>query len=174
MNWDVHKHLSEMHLELKSLLMDKGVQQPLMVGIHTGGAWIAEHLHQKLDLNTPLGLLDITFYRDDFSHIGLHPRVQPSSLPLSVDDRHIILVDDVLYTGRTIRAALNELFDYGRPASVMLVVLVEREGRELPIQASISGLSVDLKGRQHIKLCGPDPMQLKLVDIAEERRPNRL
>jgi pyrimidine operon attenuation protein/uracil phosphoribosyltransferase len=173
-NWDVHKLLSEIHLELKSLLKDRGVQQPLMVGIHTGGAWIAEYLHQKLDLKTPLGLLDITFYRDDFSCIGLHPRVQPSSLPLSVTDRHIILVDDVLYTGRTIRAALNELFDYGRPASVILVVLVEREGRELPIKASISGLSVDLKGRQHIKLCGPDPMQLKIIDIPEERRPERL
>ncbi len=162
---DANDLLARMHQELDALLNEKKLEAPLMVGVHTGGAWVAEHLHRRLELKEPLGLLDISFYRDDFSRIGVHPRVKPSTLPLSVDDRHIILVDDVLYTGRTIRAALNEIFDYGRPASVILAVLVEREGRELPIQASVSGISIDLHGRQHIKLCGPDPIELKLIDI---------
>jgi pyrimidine operon attenuation protein/uracil phosphoribosyltransferase len=165
---DVNHLLNEMHRDLLLLLKEKRLSNPLLVGIHTGGAWIAEQLHHSLNLEEPLGLLDISFYRDDFSRIGVHPSVKPSSLPLSVDDRHIILVDDVLYTGRTIRAALNEIFDYGRPASVVLAVLVEREGRELPIQAEISGISLDLKGHQHIKLCGPAPLKLKLIDIESE------
>lgn len=162
---DANELLEKMLQGLDALLNEKELEDPLMVGVHTGGAWVAEHLHRRLEFKEPLGLLDISFYRDDFSRIGVHPRVKPSTLPLSVDDRHIILVDDVLYTGRTIRAALNELFDYGRPASVNLAVLVEREGRELPIQASVSGISINLHGRQHIKLCGPDPIELKLIDI---------
>ncbi len=134
----------------------------LMVGIHTGGVWVAEHLHQRLELKLPLGQLNIAFYRDDFSRIGLHPRVEPSSLPLEVENRHIVLVDDVLHTGRTIRAALNEIFDFGRPASVTLAVLVERNGRELPIQADVIGCSLHLEPGKHIKLCGPDPLSLDI------------
>ncbi len=165
MNQDVSEILARMHSELEFLIEQQNLKAPLMIGIHTGGAWIAEHLHRNLGLVEPLGLLDISFYRDDFSRIGVHPKVKPSKLPLSVNDRHIILVDDVLYTGRTIRAALNEVFDYGRPASVILAVLVEREGRELPIQAAVSGLKLDLQGRQHVKLCGPDPLKFKLVEV---------
>jgi pyrimidine operon attenuation protein / uracil phosphoribosyltransferase len=88
--------------------------------------------------------------------------VQPSQLPFSIDDRHIILVDDVLHTGRTIRAALNELFDYGRPASIMLATLIERDGRELPIQANVVGRHVVLSRHEHIKLTGPDPLKLQI------------
>ncbi len=138
-----------------------------MVGIHTGGVWVAERLHALLDLQQPLGQLNIAFYRDDFSHIGLHPHVQPSSLPLEVDNRHIILVDDVLHTGRTIRAALNEIFDYGRPASVTLAVLVERNGRELPIQPDVIGCSLCLEGGKNVKLCGPDPLSLEIRAVQE-------
>ena len=83
----------------------------------------------------PCGSLDISFYRDDFSRIGLNPKVKASQLPEDISDRHILLIDDVLQTGRTIRAAMNEIFDYGRPASIKLCVLLERNGRELPIQA---------------------------------------
>ena len=165
MNQDVSEILARMRSDLDLLIERQSLKAPLMVGIHTGGTWVAEHLHRELGLEDPLGLLDISFYRDDFSRIGVHPKVKPSKLPLSVNDRHIILVDDVLYTGRTIRAALNEIFDYGRPASVILAVLVEREGRELPIQAAVSGLKLDLQGRQHVKLCGPNPLKFKLVDV---------
>ncbi len=133
-----------------------------MVGIRSGGVWVAERLHESMRLDEPLGVLDITFYRDDYSRLGVDPEVRPSSLPFSLDDRHLILVDDVLHTGRTIRAALNELFDYGRPASVMLVVLVDRGGRELPIQADVTGCRLQLTEGEQVKLCGPDPLCLSL------------
>ena len=92
-------------------------EAPLMVGVHTGGVWVAKRLHALLGIEAPLGTLNINFYRDDFTRIGMHPMVTPSDL-FSVDDRHVVLIDDVLHTGRTVRAALNEIFDYGRPASV--------------------------------------------------------
>ena len=135
---------------------------PVMVGIHTGGVWIAERLHEFMGVKAPLGQLNIAFYRDDFSRIGLHPQVTPSSLPFAVEDQHIILVDDVLHTGRTIRAALNEIFDYGRPARVTLAVLIERSGRELPICADVIGKSMSLNPGEHVKLSGPEPLALEI------------
>ncbi|MGB4468282.1 MAG: bifunctional pyr operon transcriptional regulator/uracil phosphoribosyltransferase PyrR [Azovibrio sp.] len=104
-----------------------------LVGIYSGGAWIAERLTQLLPLPEEAGLIDISFYRDDFAEKGLHPQVRPTHIPFEVEGRKLILVDDVLYTGRTTRAALNELFDYGRPAAVELAVLADRGGRELPM-----------------------------------------
>ena len=106
-----------------------------VVGIYSGGAWIAERLAADLALPDPAGLIDVSFYRDDFAAKGLHAEVKPSHIPFAVDEAHIILVDDVLYTGRTTRAAINELFDYGRPARVMLAALLDRGGRELPVAA---------------------------------------
>jgi len=152
--------VSKMADDLKILLTKQCINQPLMVGIHTGGFWVAQHLHRALNIEIPLGTLDISFYRDDFTKIGLHPLVRPSKLPISVDDRHIILVDDILHTGRTIRAALNALFDYGRPASVLLVVLVKRSGRELPIEPDLAGQSLKISPEQHLKLEGPEPLRL--------------
>ncbi|MDM8548238.1 bifunctional pyr operon transcriptional regulator/uracil phosphoribosyltransferase PyrR [Candidatus Venteria ishoeyi] len=138
-------------------------EMPLMIGIHTGGVWIAEHLHELLALQEPLGRLNIAFYRDDFSEIGLHPRVEASDLPtMDITGRHIILVDDVLYTGRTIRAALNEIFDYGRPAKVTLAVLVERNGRQLPIQADVVGMHIELSSEEYLQLDGPDSFVLSV------------
>ncbi len=142
----------------------RGLKDPLMVGIHTGGVWIAEQLQQRLGFEGPIGKLNISFYRDDFSRIGMHPEVRPSQLP-STEDRDVILIDDVLYTGRTIRAALNELFDYGRPRRVILGVLVERNGRELPIQADCSGARIELAAGQRVKLTGPSPLHLELHTI---------
>ncbi len=137
-----------------------------MVGIHTGGVWVAQQLHPLLGIEAPLGELDISFYRDDFTRIGMNPQVRPSQLPFSVDDRHIILVDDVLHTGRTIRAAMNELFDYGRPASITLAVLVERDGRELPIEAAVTGRHMKLGQHEHVKLTGPAPLQLEVKRVS--------
>lgn len=134
----------------------------LMVGVHTGGLWVARHLHRRLGLKTPLGGLNISFYRDDFGARGLRPQPHPSDLPTNVGDRGIILVDDVLYTGRTVRAALNELFDYGRPRWVRLAVLVDRDGRELPIAADVVGRHLELAASDHIKLTGPEPLQLEI------------
>ena len=97
-----------------------------------------------MEITLPLGTLDVSFYRDDFGQIGLHPQVKPSDIPFEVEGSHIILVDDVLYTGRTIRAAINELFDYGRPASIRLATLIDRGGRELPVTAQYVGAELAL------------------------------
>jgi pyrimidine operon attenuation protein/uracil phosphoribosyltransferase len=150
--------------KLRVKLARQGIDNAAMVGIHTGGAWVAGRLYEQLGLADPLGTLDISFYRDDFTRIGMNPQVRPSQIPFDVDDRHIVLVDDVLQTGRTIRAALNEIFDYGRPASVMLVTLLERGGRELPIEAHVTGLSPPLQRHEQIKLNGPDPLELVIVE----------
>ena len=163
---DANELLADVAKRLHSLLAEKQITEPLMIGIQTGGVWIAEALHKSLAIEQPLGTLNITFYRDDFTRIGMHPQVTPSNLPFEVDDRHIILVDDVLHTGRTIRAALNEIFDYGRPASVILVSLIERTGRELPISADITGQQLNLQEGQHIKLSGPSPLTLTLTEDA--------
>ena len=160
---DVDALIGKIAGELETRIKDSA-EEPVMMGIHTGGLWIAERLHKMLGLKQALGALNISFYRDDFSRMGMHPQVSPSKLPYSVDDRHIILVDDVLYTGRTIRAALNEIFDYGRPASVTLVALVERSGRELPIEASIVGKHISLGSHEHIKLNGPDVLSLSIIE----------
>ena len=155
---------------LQRLFAERHIERPLMIGIHTGGVWVAERLHALLGLPDPLGHLDISFYRDDFTRIGLHPQVRPSHLPVAVDDRHVCLVDDVLQSGRTIRAALNVLFDYGRPASVALAILVERDGRELPIEADVVGLQARLGPDEQIKLSGPDPLRLERGLTPRERR----
>ena len=117
-------------------------RETAMVGIHTGGAWLAERLHRELGLTVPLGRLDISFYRDDYHKSGLHKSVKASQIGFDVAGRHILLVDDVLYTGRTVRAAMNELFDYGRPEAIDLVVLVDRGERQLPICAQYSGATL--------------------------------
>ena len=152
--------ISRMAEELRARLREKRIDTPIMIGIHTGGVWLAQQLHRELGLKEPIGVLDISFYRDDFTRIGMNPEVRPSDLPVPVDDRHILLVDDVLETGRTIRAALNEIFDYGRPSSVQLVTLIEKSGRELPIQPDVVGLHPELAFGERITLTGPAPLAL--------------
>lgn len=151
-----------MATELQALLQKNKTLDPVMIGIHTGGVWVAEKLHGLLNISEPLGTLNISFYRDDFSRIGLNPKVKPSEIPFEVEDRHIILVDDVLQTGRTIRAAMNEIFDFGRPASITLVTLIEKDGRELPIEASVVGLTPSLQPNDYITLTGPSPLTLTI------------
>ncbi|MEI6736937.1 MAG: bifunctional pyr operon transcriptional regulator/uracil phosphoribosyltransferase PyrR [Pseudomonadota bacterium] len=126
-----------------------------IVGIHTGGAWVAERLVARLGpplKASPCGTLAVTLHRDDFARRGLHPQKKSTDIPFTVDGRHILLVDDVLQSGRTIRAALNELFDFGRPASVKLAVLIDRGGRELPMQADFVALSMPLDAQQSLEL----------------------
>lgn len=159
-DYDVPELIGQLAGKLRGELQRREIAEPKLIGIHTGGVWVAERLRHAIGIEAPLGTLDITFYRDDFSRIGMHPQVKPSNLPFEVDDQHLVLVDDVLQTGRTIRAALNEIFDYGRPASVLLVVLVDRSGRELPIQADLSALRIELGPHEHIKLTGPETLAL--------------
>lgn len=134
-----------------------------LIGIHTGGAWIAERLHQALGLKVPLGTLDVSFYRDDYEKIGLHRDVKTSDIPFDVEGRHLILVDDVLFTGRTIRAAMNELFDYGRPTSIRLAALIDRGGRELPVSAQFVGAEVVVGKQDSIELLRDDQGRLALA-----------
>ncbi len=159
---DIDAAMARMVEQLQPMLKNR----PLMIGIHTGGVWVAERLHQLLELTESLGTLDISFYRDDFTRIGMNPQVRTSHLPVNVEDRHLILVDDVLHTGRTIRAALNEIFDYGRPASVKLACLIERGGRELPIEPQIVGEHIKLGKNQHVKLLGPEKLELRIQEVS--------
>ena len=139
--------------------------QPIIVGIETGGAWIAERLQQAIAPEAELGRLNISFYRDDFTRSGLHPTVKPSSLPTDIDGKTIILVDDVLHSGRTVRAAMNEIFDYGRPKRILLVILIDRGEREIPIQADIVAETMTLDANTHIKLEGPEPLSLVIKTL---------
>lgn len=159
---DIDAAITRMVEQLRPMLKS----HPLMIGIHTGGVWVAERLHQLLEFKESLGTLDISFYRDDFTRIGMNPQVRTSHLPVNVEDRHLILVDDVLHTGRTIRAALNEIFDYGRPASVKLACLIERGGRELPIEPQIVGEHIKLGKNQHVKLLGPEKLELRIQEVS--------
>ncbi len=150
----VQQWLSSMAADLKNIIEQRHAgKTPRIVGIRTGGVVVAEALHGLLELPDAHGELNISFYRDDFSRVGLHPQVGASEIPFSVDDEIIILVDDVLYSGRTIRAAMNEIFDYGRPERIILATLVSRaEGRELPISADVCGAELSLAAHQNFKL----------------------
>lgn len=159
---NVEALLDKMSAELKALISQRQIEDPLMIGIRTGGVWLAERLHHQLGLQSPLGVMDITFYRDDFTQVGLNPKVQPTRLPCDTEGRHILLVDDVIMSGRTIRAALNEIFDYGRPASVSLITLLDLQRRQLPIQADVVGGTLALGPDQQVKLNGPEPLSLEI------------
>ena len=158
--------ISQMAGDLTALLKKRGIAEPQFVGIRTGGVWVASALMQTLAIDQPLGILDVSFYRDDFTQKGLHPQVQPSELPFEIENQHLVLIDDVLMSGRTIRAALNELFDYGRPASVTLVCLLDLQARELPIRPDIVGQTLSLAPDERVKLLGPAPLALERQVLA--------
>ena len=149
---DAEELLKKLAASLQPLITEKTA----LVGIHSGGAWLMERLLPMLGKNLAYGILDVSFYRDDYSQRGLHSETVPSEIPFDVTDCHIILIDDVFYTGRTIRAAMNELFDYGRPASITLAVLVNRGGRELPIAPQISAFDTHLDAQENLQLLRHD------------------
>ena len=158
---DAEALYQQLALDVKQFITEKNLQQPLLIGIRTGGAWLAQRLQRALEL-PELGILDISFYRDDFDERGLSAHAKGSDLPDSIEDRAIILVDDVLMSGRTVRAAMNEIFDYGRAASIHLVCLLDVGQRQLPIQADLVGAKLELNAGQKIKLSGPTPLLLTL------------
>jgi pyrimidine operon attenuation protein/uracil phosphoribosyltransferase len=135
-----------------------GLMRPdsVLVGIWSGGAWLAERLQRDLGRTGVPGVISSTLHRDDFSERGLASGTDATSLPFAIDGAHIVLVDDVLYTGRTIRAVVNELFDFGRPASVTLAVLVDRGGRELPVAAAFAAAKIVLPAAQKLSLARDD------------------
>jgi pyrimidine operon attenuation protein/uracil phosphoribosyltransferase len=131
----------------------------VLVGIWSGGAWLAERLHKELALPGQHGVISSTLHRDDFGSRGLSPGTEATQLPFPIEASHIVLIDDVLYTGRTIRAVVNELFDFGRPASVSLAVLVDRGGRELPIEAAVAAARIALPAEHKLRLDRDDAGQ---------------
>lgn len=145
---DAEQLVPKLAAELKPLVKPTTA----MIGLHTGGAWLAERLHPMLGLKHPLGLMDIAFYRDDYSKQGLKHDPKRTKIPFDVEGRDLLLVDDVLYTGRTVRAAMNELFDYGRPRSIALVVLADRGGRQLPIEAQHYGAKIEVPEGSRLRL----------------------
>ncbi len=164
---DIANLLNNLEVSLRKESAARALNNPVMIGIHTGGAWVAEEMHRRLAIKEPLALLDISFYRDDFSRIGMNPKVKTSSLPLTLEGRDIILIDDVFYTGRTIRAALNEVFDYGRPEQVLLAVLIERDGRQVPLRPDCVGNNMTLPAGDRIKLTGPRPLGCVIQNVRE-------
>jgi pyrimidine operon attenuation protein/uracil phosphoribosyltransferase len=156
---DAEKLCQQLVRELKPLVGAKTA----MVGLYTGGAWLAERLHKELGIRGPLGLMDIAFYRDDYAARGLKHDPKRTKIPFDVNGAQLLLVDDVLYSGRTVRAAMNELFDYGRPASIALVVLADRGGRQLPICAQHVGAAVDVPAGMRLTLKRADSGQLALA-----------
>lgn len=158
--------LPQMAAALTSHLNKRKISEPRFIGIRTGGVWVAQALLEELGRDDALGILDVSFYRDDFTQNGLHPQVQPSELPFEVEGQHLVLIDDVLMSGRTVRAALNELFDYGRPASVTLISLLDLDARELPIRPDVVGATLSLAADQRVKLSGPTPLTLELQTLA--------
>ena len=152
--------LAQLHASLA--LQIGSADEPVMVGIHTGGYWLAQRLHADLGLQKPLFAVSTTLQRDDFASHGLHKQILPTRLPHKLDDVHVILVDDILHTGRSIRAALNELFEFGRPASVRLAVLADRGGRELPIAADFVGAHIACAAGYELVLQKNEAMQFDL------------
>jgi pyrimidine operon attenuation protein / uracil phosphoribosyltransferase len=140
----------------------------VLVGIYSGGAWLAGRLARDLNVAS-FGVVNIALHRDDYAKKGLHAQASPTSLPFEVDNRRIVLVDDVLYTGRTVRAALNELYDYGRPASVELAVLADRGGRELPVAARFVGGVIDVPAESTLVLARDDTAEQRFTFHTEAR-----
>lgn len=163
MKLDLEQSLASMKAQLTCYCEQKGIENPIVVGIHTGGVWVAKELMSAVETDEPLATLDITFYRDDFTRAGLNPKVNQTSLP-AIEDRHVILVDDVLMSGRTIRAAMNEIFDFGRPASISLAILYDLGQHELPIQADVIGEQLNLNPDQRVKLSGPSPLTVSVIE----------
>ena len=141
---DIDRSLDRISLEIVE--RNHGVADLSIVGIHTGGVFLAQRIKRRIEeregVTLPAGNLDITLYRDEWSLISQNPIVKKSEIGFLLEDRRVILVDDVLFTGRTIRAALDAIMDYGRPLSIQLAVLIDRGGRELPIQPDYVGMAV--------------------------------
>ena len=145
---DAEKLCEQLVAELKPRIAARSA----MIGLYTGGAGLAERLHKTLGMKTPLGLMDIAFYRDDYAARGLKHDPKRTKIPFDVNGAELLLIDDVLYSGRTVRAAMNEIFDYGRPQSIALVVLVDRGGRQLPICAQHCGARLEVPSGMRLRL----------------------
>lgn len=144
--------LSDISKEIKAHIAAHGAANCALVGIHSGGVWLMDRVLKSFQIKIDNGTLDAAMYRDDYNQRGLKAATKPANISFDVANKHIILIDDIFYTGRTTRAAMNELFDYGRPASITLAVLINRGGAQLPISPQIVGAAIALKINQSLQL----------------------
>lgn len=172
---DPEATLAKLSRQIADTLAREPDRRVHLIGIHSGGAWVAERLQASLGLDLPMGTLSSAFHRDDYGRRGLPAGMKATELPFEIKGADIILVDDILYTGRTVRATLNELFDYGRPARVELAVLLDRGGRELPIEPRYCGQVFELGpdrqfvlGRTEPDAAGGAKLTLKIADSAKQ------
>ena len=163
----IEEIINSVSSKLSRLKEARNIEEPALIGIRRGGVWIGKKISEQCFPGEEFGELNIAYYRDDFRRIGLHPTVEPTELPFSIEGRDVILFDDILHTGRTIRAAMNEIFDYGRPDSVTLVVLLDRGGRELPISPDISGINMQLSDKYHVKIENNASLEFKVFERQE-------
>ncbi len=167
---DIDRMVTRMAYEI--LEINKGVENLSLIGIQTRGVYLAKRIQAKINdiegVEIPTGYIDITLYRDDWTKISPQPVVQATEIPFSVDEKHVVLVDDVLYTGRTIRAAMDALIDFGRPDRIELAVLVDRGFRELPIQADYTGKFVKTKRRERVNVLLEEHDGKNMVVIEQE------
>jgi len=159
--------------ELAARMLGAVDHDAAFVGIYSGGAWLAERLARDLPGNHPLGFIDVSFYRDDYATMGLKGGTKRSELPFDVDGASIVLIDDVLYTGRSVRAAINELFDFGRPDRIELAVLVDRGGRELPIEPTYAGVRLAVARDLSIMLSRDDARGTLSLGVGPARSRDR-
>lgn len=149
---DIDRTLDRISLEIVE--RNHGVEELSLVGIHTGGVFLARRIQEKIQeheqASAPLGTLDITLYRDDWSLISQNPIVKKSEIDFALEDKRVVLIDDVIFTGRTIRAAMDAIMDYGRPKSIQLAILVDRGGRELPIQPDYTGMTLNVGKQERV------------------------
>lgn len=163
---DIERALSRIALQI--LEKNIRVDDLAIIGIHSGGIWPARRIHDTINLregvDLPFGSLDITLYRDDWSRISQNPVVKKTDIPFSVEDKTLVLVDDVIFTGRTIRAALDAVMDFGRPRQIQLATLIDRGGRELPVQPDYTGMKINITLNEHVNVyMGDDSTRDKVI-----------
>jgi len=168
---DIERSISRLAMEIVE--KNRQVENLALIGIHTGGVFLAQRIHRYIQetekVNLPIGSLDITLYRDDWSLISLNPIVKKTDISFSVADKILVLIDDVIYTGRTIRAALDAVMDFGRPRLIQLAALVDRGGRELPVQPDFTGQKVQVGDDEHVHVAlseegGRDEVEIKTIN----------
>jgi pyrimidine operon attenuation protein / uracil phosphoribosyltransferase len=164
--------LADISAQIKTHIDAHGAANCALVGIHSGGVWLMDRILKSLKLEIVNGTLDAAMYRDDYNQRGLKAEPKPANISFDITDKHIILVDDIFYTGRTTRAAMNELFDYGRPASITLAVLINRGGAELPIAPNIVGAEMPLKANQSLQLSMDTKNKLHLNIEVQDKDAN--
>lgn len=163
-NIDVLSAIDALYFEIYLTLKKADINDPVIIGVQTGGVWVADLVSKKFGFEQPVSELNVSYYRDDFGKRGLHPSVKPSHIFQDINDKVVVLIDDVFMSGRTARASMNALFDYGRPKQILFYSLIDLQQPELPIRPSFSPIRLQLDPSKQVKLTGPEPLSLEVRD----------